>query len=439
MSNRRIATTVTIALLLAALAVTSGRMGHDPVPSHRTTPLLTRPVAPLSEAVVLDSDIVFYAARVARDPQGALDRAKLGALYLQRARQTGSPEDLARAESVARESFAIRTRKNNIALQVMTLSLMGQHRFAEALTQAQELVADDSSSISTRSLLGEIQMELGLYGGADSTFDALRSWSYKLTVAPRLARWEELTGHPESARHILLLAREDAMKQPNLPLEQKAWFDLRLGDLALRCGRIDEAERDYRAGLATSPGDYRLLAAMTRVESARGRWSSAIEYGERAIGLALDPATLGLLGDAYHAQGDSVRAAEYYRTLELVVLGQPGAFHRAWSLFLLDHNRSLAEVLHKVEEEITQRKDVYGYDLLAWALYKNGRLLDARRQMRNALALGTLDAQIFFHAGMIEEALGNTRGASVLLERALAVNPYFDYRLAAEARRVVES
>lgn len=395
---------------IAGLSVTIALIVVSAAPGGRRTAQASTgtSLAPLTEAAVLDSDIVFYGARVSRDPEGALDRARLGALYLQRARQTGSPEDLIRAEKVARESFGIRTRKNVMAVQVLAFSLMGQHRFTEALEQARLLVADDSTSISNRSLLGEVEMELGLYPAADSVFRDLRSWSYQLTVAPRLARWEELNGYPDSARSILIRARDDAMKQPNLPLEQKAWFDLRIGDLAFRSGHPGEAERNYLAGLAIAPDDYRLLAAMARLESVRARWASAIDYGERAIALVPDPATLGLLGDAYAAQGDSVGAEQYYRTMETVVLKQPGAFHRAWSLFLLDHDRSVAVVLAKVQEEIGQRKDIYGYDLLAWALLKNGRPLEAKAAMRQALKLGTRDPQLSQHAAVIDSAAAGT-------------------------------
>ena len=394
-----------IAALALLLTVSSRR--SDAV-SRAAAPDSSRLLAWQRETAIFDQDIAFYSARVARDPEGALDRAKLGALYLQRARQTGSPEDLVRAEAVARESFGLRTRKNGMALQVLALSLMGQHRFAEALEDVRMLVEDDSSSISNRSLLGEVEMELGLYPAADSMFRGLRSWGYRLTVAPRLARWEELTGHPDRARSILLTARDDAMKQPNLPMEQKAWFELRIGDLAYRSGHLAEAERNYLAGLVLAPDDHRLLAAMTRLESVRDRWSSAIEYGERAIALVPDPATLGFLGDAYAARGDSAGAEQYYRAMETVVLRQPGAFHRAWSLFLLDHDRRVGEVLARAQDEIEQRKDVYGYDLLAWALYKNGRPAEARAAMQQALRLGTLDPQLLHHAGVIEAAAART-------------------------------
>jgi hypothetical protein len=105
-------TSVALIAAFALLLIGSSRRS-DAAPASRADSLPG--LAARQEALVLDQDITFYQARVARDPEGALDRAKLGALYLQRARQTGSPEDLIRAEQVARESFGLRTRKNAIA------------------------------------------------------------------------------------------------------------------------------------------------------------------------------------------------------------------------------------------------------------------------------------------------------------------------------------
>jgi tetratricopeptide (TPR) repeat protein len=352
---------------------------------------------------IRDQDIVFYQARVARDPQGALDRSMLGSLFLQRARETGSLEDLVRAEEIARESFSMRSRKNGIALHVLATSLAGQHRYEEALEQVRLLVMDDSSNLSYRALKGEVEMELGLYAGAESTFASLRSWSHRLTVAPRLARWEELRGNLNEARGILETARDDALRQVNLPREHKAWFHLRVGDLAFRYNRLGDAEREWRAGLELSPADHRLLSSMSRLEMSRRRWNEAIKYAEASIAQALDPATLGHLADAHAATGDSAKSAEYTRTMELVVMGQLGASHRAWSLYLLDHDRQVASVLSNVEAEIARRQDVYGYDLLAWAYHKNGRPCEAHRAIRRALALGTRDPLLLEHARKIME------------------------------------
>src|SRR5438128_1517175 len=192
-----------------------------------------------------------------------------------------------------------------------------------------------------------------------------------------------------------------ARGRADLPAEQLAWFHLRVGDLALRHARLEDAGWALRAGLAVRPGDYRLLAALARLEAARGRWRRAIAYGEDAIAAVPDPATFGLISDAYQALGDSSAAAQYAHAMEVAVAGQPGQWHRAWSLFLLDHDRRVPEVLAKAREELATRHDIYGYDLVAWALHKQHRDREARVAMVRALALGTDDPQLRAHAAAI--------------------------------------
>jgi tetratricopeptide (TPR) repeat protein len=162
---------------------------------------------------------------------------------------------------------------------------------------------------------------------------------------------------------------------------------------------------------------------MSRLELNRHHWDQAIAAGERAIAFALDPATLGVLSDAYAAKGDMARAAEYARVMEVTISHQPGPYHRAWSLFLLDHRREVDLVLEQARKDLETRKDIYGYDLLAWALHQAGRHADAREMMQRALALGTRDASLLYHAGAIERALGNDGAARAFLEAALETNP----------------
>jgi len=393
----------------------------------------------LSQAQIRDLDIEFYRKRVERDSLSARDFTQLAGLYLQRARVTADNQDLVRAEEIARHSLRLRTSRNGAAFGILASSLLAQHRFSEALEVSKQLVDYDSSSISARGLLGETQLELGQYDEARRTLGSLASYRRDLSVAPRMARWQELYGHPEAARQLLREARDEAGRQHGIPQEQRAWFHLRLGDLALRNGHAGEAERELRAGLKISPSDYRLLGMMARLEAVRHHWESAIRFGEEAIAQALDPAALGLIGDAYAALGDSIKSRDYYHAMEVTVLHQPGAFHRAWSLFLLDHGREVPAVLAKVSEEIQTRRDIYGYDLLAWALHRSGRDVEARAPMKQALALGTKDAMLFYHAGMIEHALGDQRAAQRDLALALTINPIWHPTQPAEARALLDS
>jgi tetratricopeptide (TPR) repeat protein len=379
----------------------------------------------LSEPQIRDSDIVFYRHRAERDPTGAMDLARLARLYMQRARETGNYTDVIRAESAARTSLHNRAPHNASAAQILAASLLSEHRFGEALDVERRLVEYDPTRVAYRAAYGEMAFELGRYDEARATFDSLRSRAQDLSVAPRLARWEEIEGHTEAARHWLRVTRDQAVRRPDLPREQIAWIWLRSGDLELRAGRPDVAASDYQQGLAAHPDDYRVLAAIAHLDAVEHQWRLAIAAGERAIVSNLDPATLGTLSDAYGALGDTAKAVEYARVMEVAVSRQPGSYHRAWSLFLLDHGRRVPEVLAKARTELATRHDIYGWDVLAWALYRSGRITEAESAMTHALAEGTQDAMLLFHAGMIEKAADHWGAARTLLARALAVNPYF--------------
>ncbi len=402
--------------------------------------IAAKAAAPLPNiAEIRDKDIEFYTARAKRDPTGATDLSRLAGLYLDRARETGDPHDAVRAEEAARRSLHNRRSRNDRSAQILSSALLSQHRFTEALTVAQELSAADTSVVQFRAAVGEIEMELGQYDAARATFDALRWDARDASVAPRLARWDEIEGRVDEAKQLMRVARLDAMKAPNTSPEHAAWFWLRSGDLELRAGQPNAAESAYARGLVIHPGDYRLLAAMAHLASVRQQWKQAVSYGEQAVAANLDPATLGTVSDAYAALGDTARAAEYARVLDVAVLKQPGAYHRAWSLFLLDHNRHVAMVHGKILDELKTRRDIYGYDLLAWSLYKQGRYSEAWPPMQHALAQGTVDAQLFYHAGMIERALARNAEAKMYLTKALAVNPYFHPMQPAVARAVLDS
>jgi Flp pilus assembly protein TadD len=390
-----------------------------------------------TEARIRDMDIEFYQYRIARDPRSAGDYSRLAGLYLQRARESADDGDLLRAEKTARHSLELRAGRNSAAFGVLASSLLAQHRFVEALEVGERLLADDSTSVAARGLLAETQIELGHYEEAGRMLGTLTTYRNNLSVAPRLARWEELHGRPERARRELRAARDEASRRHGIPKEQVAWFHLRLADLALRNGRFSEAERELRSGLAIAPTDHRLLATLARLEANRHSWDRAIEAGERALAIALEPATLGMLSDAYAAKGDRARSSEYARAMQVAISRDTGPFHREWSLFLLDHDREVDAVLARAREELKTRQDIYGYDLLAWALHKSGRQVEAREAAKRALALGIRDASLLYHAGVIERALGNDLAAH--LRAALQANPRWHPFQPAAARMTLDS
>lgn len=423
-SLRGLALVVPLLGAAGAAGLASGRWARAEAPAPR-----------LSEAEVLERDLAFFERRVARDSFAARDHAQLARLHLQRAPVGGSESaDLAQAEEHARRSLALRRAHNGEALQVLASTLMGGHRFGEAREAAERLLDMDSTSRAARALLGEIQLEVGAYRDAARTFGSLLTVREELGVAPRYARWEEIRGRTAEARRLLRGALAEASRRHGMPRSQLAWFHWRLGDLALRHGRADEARRELEAGLELAPRDHRLLDGMARVAAARGRWHEAIAYGARATAVTVDPATLGLLSVSWEMLGDSLRSAHYERAMAAALRQQPGGLDRQWAMLQLDRGHAVPALLASIREENQTRRDVYARDLLAWALYRSGQVHEALQESAMALALGTRDASLYFHAGMIAAAAGDTALARLRLSAALELNPRWHPTQPEEAR-----
>jgi tetratricopeptide (TPR) repeat protein len=385
--------------LAAAIAVVSvGALTFRSWAPKQSAPASTRTAAGYTERANRDVEIRVWGQALATDPVSAIAMGQLAALHLQRAREGGSWEDYLKAEEYARRSLGKREFRNASTASTLVSVLLAKHEFMEARQIAHDLVQREPETPHYRATLGEVAMELGDYAAADSLFKSVWADRGTLTIAARLARWLEINNHVPEARTLLLAARDAALARRDIPSETRAWFHLRVGDLELRSNHLRQAEKAFRAGLMIEPNDPRLFSAMARLSAARDDHDDVVEWGERAIGMQLDPATLGLVGDAYAALGNRTKADEYYSTLQVAVSMQPGAYHRAWSLYLLDHGLQVAEVLAKAQAELQDRKDVYGYDIVAWALEKSGRRDEARMAMQQALRLGTPDPLLVKHA-----------------------------------------
>ena len=408
MNRRRMMWPAAIGVTVAGLLALAYRqaMGVDlDVPPARGAAATSSALASReAEHAQRDVQLRVWNQALLADSVSAVSMGQLAALHLQRARESGVFAEYLEAETLARRSLATRTRRNAATAVTLTNTLLAQHRFTEAMDVARTLVSWEPEQPAYRALLGEVAMELGDDSTATAMFNSVWTARSGLSIAPRLARWLELTNHVEQARRVLRTARTDALARRDLSTETKAWFHLRVGDLELRAGRARDAAEAYRAGLALDDTDPRLLAAMARLAERQQRPEAVIAWGERAIGVRMDPATLGLLSNAYAERDDRAKANEYAQTLAVVASAQRGPTDRAWSLYLLDQQEQVTTVLAKATAELATRRDVYGYDLAAWALYRAGRFGEARAMMAQAMRFNTPDPLLQHHAAIIADA-----------------------------------
>jgi tetratricopeptide (TPR) repeat protein len=224
------------------------------------------------------------------------------------------------------------------------------------------------------------------------------------------------------------------------PTESIAWVEWQLGSDYFSQGNLAEAESYYQQALKTYPGYYRALAGLAQTCAAQQRYAEAVELYQKAIGIIPMPEYISALGDLYTKAGMLDYARKQYELVEYIgklsALNQ-AMYNRELAYFYADHGVKLAEGLALAEREIEYRRDIYAHDVLAWNLYKSGRLEQARAAIEEALRLETKDAKLFYHAGMIFNQLGDKEKARHYLRRALSTNPHFHILFAERANRVL--
>ena len=142
-------------------------------------------------------------------------------------------------------------------------------------------------------------------------------------------------------------------------------------------------------------------------------------------------------GQTTGAQQTSDEWASYDELVANAANGGARVYDREYETYLADHARDTATAVDLATSELAYRKDVYGYDALAWAQHAAGDDADALTNARLSLATGTQDARLLIHAGLIELANGLVADGQAHLKAGLALNPSFSPLVVAAARAAV--
>jgi len=326
----------------------------------------------------------------------------------------------------------------------MALVFMAEHRFQDALTWAENALELGSGDPTPWGIVGDALTDMGDYEKAESAYARLRdpvdaqhpSSALASARDSRLSYLRFLRGDNESAALLMRRAIRAAI-EARLPAENIAWEWYQLGDELFRAGDLVGAAQAYGQGLMASSQNYRCLAGLGQVRAAQEQFPEAIEFYKRALAVVPFPDFAAALGDIYVKIGRPEEAKKQFALVEFI--GYLNAinkvlYNRELALFYTDHTMKLEDSCRLARKELDVRHDIYTWDTLAWSLYKNNKAIEAEQAMTKALRLGTQDAQLFFHAGMIYDRLGNAAKARLYLHRALATNPHFHVFYADQAR-----
>jgi tetratricopeptide (TPR) repeat protein len=374
--------------------------------------------------------------RVAADPEDGEALAALGLAYQQRARESGSPSyydlsglALARASAAGAPPAVVAQGRAGLA--------NARHRFAAGLLHARRAVVLAPNEGSAYALLGDALLNLGRYREAFAAYDRSARLDPGIASYARVAHARALLGRRAAALDAYRLAIEAGSSVP----EHLAWAKVQLGNAHFDGGSLGAAELAYREALHAFPGYVHALAGLGRVDAAHGTYRRAERRLRRAVEALPVPAYAALLGDVLTADGRPPAARRAYRLVDgMQRLLEAGGVRTELQTALLDldRGRNLRDALRRARLAHRAGPSIQAEDVLAWALLRAGRCKEARAHSERALRLGTKDALMLFHRGLIERCLGSGSWRS-WLGRALETNPHFSLRYAPAARALLQT
>ncbi len=437
-----IAVVVVIALITGALNLrplldqaTGAALTEGPSAVDALVGVEQRPATRLDAQILSLQDTLRNGNEISRGNAATL----LGQAYLQKVRETGDPSYYPKAETLFSQALE-RDPQNVDALVGLGTLALARHQFAAALDWGEKARAVDPHHAAIYGVIGDAQVELGRYDEAVKTIQTMVDLRPDLGSYARVSYIRELMGDREGA----LQAMEEAATAGSGYPENVAWVQVQLGNVRFDGGDLAGASHDFNAAQAAMPGYAPALAGQARVAAARGDLDDAAKLYDTAVKTIPLPEFVVAYGDVLAAAGrDKDAAAQYALVTAIQQLQAANGVNTDLELALhtADHGRpeDLPKAVEQAQRQVAERPSVVAWDVLAWTLYRSGDLDGAAAASQQALRLGTQNALLRFHAGMIAAARGERTEAISLLQSALTLNPYFSVRYVPEAQATLAS
>jgi len=347
----------------------------------------------------------------------------LAVAFVRRARETGDNSYFEKAQAAIANSLQIEP-KNFEGEQAQVELLLAEHKYRSALDQARALNQRMPDAVLVWGYMAEAEAALGDYQQAEEAAQWMMNLrpgnlpAY-LTGADLRQDWGDIDGAEEYFSKAL-------QQTPPFESEETAWIYTRMARLLRQSGRSDAAEALLQKALATFPDYHLSIEELAEIRLGQHLYPQSVELMEKRNQKFPSPSSQLLAARAYEGAGMPADAAKMYAEFESGARAQVSLSDDANSeliSYYADHAHQPEEALRIAHLEIRNRHDVWALDDYAWALYANGQYAEADQQIEKALAFGTRDALLFYHAGAIEAALGKRAEASQYLQASLDLNP----------------
>jgi len=359
----------------------------------------------------------------ARSEQSVAAWVHAGEAWMRVARMHSAPRVVAAAQDCVARALDVES-DAPLALRLRGLLLLDAHRFREASQLSRDLLARDPDDVQSWGTLSDAELELGNIAAAVDAAQQMVDRKPSLLSYGRAAHLRWMIGDRAGAKTLYQAAIRAGETMPDP--EPRAWMMTQAAWVFWHEGDYSGARAGFQLAASLVPDYVPALQGLGRAALAAGDYKEAIVQLERAQQRLPQPEAAWWLGDAYAAAGRMREAKAAYAEVEQ--LGHR-ADPRTVALFSATQGREQRRALVLARRAFEERPDVYSKDVLAYALFRSGQVAEATGLARELIAVGTPDARILYHAGLILAAAGAAAEGGELMTRALALNPRFDLRL----------
>ena len=364
--------------------------------------LSDRSLAELVSGMKTDERISMYSLMVKTKPEDAHYQVLLAGAYVQKTRETTDYSYLERAASIL-DNVISSDNANYEALRLRIETELERHQFAKAAESSRRLIKVAPADPWNWGTLGDALTEMGEYNDAAEAYQKMVSLRPDLASYNRASHFHFLFNDVPGAIEIM----KRAIDSGSSSAENVAWCLVDLGNIYLKTGQIPQAGESFTNALRTFPGYHPAYAGLAKVLAAKGDVKGAIESYKRAQEITPLPDYAAALYDLYQTTGQEPLAKKQLELLDAIdrVSRASGeTANRNLVLAFADHNVKLERALELAKGELDFRKDIYTYDALAWALFKNHKYAEARQYMDKAMALKTPEPMFRQHNEAISQA-----------------------------------
>ena len=350
---------------------------------------------------IIQKDIDFWTKKINTSPNQTSYLIKLAGAHSQLFSLTSHIEDLKKSETLLQQALATPLLNRSAALRALAHNYISQHRFCAALDLVLEATEIGENKFANDKMLFDVYMELGNEEQAriqltkitnDNNFDYLI----------RKSKWEDGKGNLAGAITHLERAKKKAIASNNKGL--MAWIYSNLGDYYGHNGEIEKSYDHFKKTLELDPANWYALKGIAWIAYSNDKQIGLSQSLIKVIMEKNDSPDLHLklaeLAEYKANKKEEWVAVENFK-MAIQKEGYGDMYNKYACFIAAEHAGDFKTAYNLAKKEIANRPTTESYDLLAWALFLDGKLEAAQKVVKTHILGKTSEPAILLHLAYI--------------------------------------